>query len=44
MLPLQGKTSKTLKPQAKDLGVREWMQNPLDFTKLLSVLKEKRVL
>ena len=37
-------TSKTLKQQAKDLGVREWMQNPLDFTKLLSVLKEKRVL
>ncbi|MDC0254954.1 response regulator [Bacteriovoracales bacterium] len=37
-------TSKTLKQQAKDLGVREWIQNPLDFKKLLSALKEKRVL
>ena len=37
-------TCKTLKQQAKDLGVREWMQRPLDFKKLLSVLKEKRVL
>ena len=41
-------TCKNLKQQAKDLGVREWMQKPIDFTKLLSALngflKEKRVI
>ena len=41
-------TCKTLKQQAKDLGVKEWMQKPIDFTKLLTALngflKEKRVI